>query len=147
MLSEMNCVGTAGERQIEAVVHHEAGTAGASHLTDFACPLERLGIGCVLVGYLGMPRRYHFYPPEFQIYNVLSTGGAMVLGIGYLLPVLYLTYSLFKGKKATANPWNAKGLEWETSSPPPTFNFEGTPVVTEPAYAYAPETEGEAVVH
>ncbi len=100
-----------------------------------------------VVGYLGMPRRYHFYPPEFQIYNVLSTGGAMVLGIGYLLPVLYLTYSLFKGKKATANPWNAKGLEWETSSPPPTFNFEGTPVVTEPAYAYAPETEGEAVVH
>jgi cytochrome c oxidase subunit 1 len=100
-----------------------------------------------VVGYLGMPRRYHFYPPEFQIYNVLSTGGAMVLGIGYLLPVLYLTYSLFKGEKAGANPWNAKGLEWETSSPPPTENFIGTPVVTEPAYAYAKETEGEAVVH
>lgn len=98
-----------------------------------------------VVGYLGMPRRYHFYPPEFQIYNVVSTSGAAVLGIGYLLPLLYLTYSLFKGKKVGANPWNAKGLEWETSSPPPTENFEGTPVVTEPAYAYA--KEGEAVVH
>jgi cytochrome c oxidase subunit 1 len=98
-----------------------------------------------VVGYLGMPRRYHFYPPEFQIYNVLSTSGAMVLGFGYLLPLLYFTYSLFKGEKVGANPWNAKGLEWETSSPPPTENFEYTPVVTEEAYAYA--KEGEAVVH
>jgi cytochrome c oxidase subunit 1 len=98
-----------------------------------------------VVGYLGMPRRYHFYPPEFQIYNVVSSCGAAVLGLGYLLPLLYLTWSLFKGKKVGANPWNAKGLEWETASPPPTENFEYTPVVTEAAYAYA--KEGEAVVH
>jgi cytochrome c oxidase subunit 1 len=98
-----------------------------------------------VVGYLGMPRRYHFYPPEFQIYNVVSTCGAVVLGFGYLLPLLYFTWSLFKGKKVGANPWNAKGLEWETASPPPTENFEFTPVVNEEAYAYA--KEGEAVVH
>jgi len=98
-----------------------------------------------VVGYLGMPRRYHFYPPEFQIYNVVSTCGAVVLGFGYLLPLLYFTWSLFKGEKVGANPWNAKGLEWETTSPPPTENFEFTPVVTEEAYAYA--KEGEAVVH
>ena len=99
-----------------------------------------------VVGYLGMPRRYHFYPPEFQIYNVVSSSGAFVLGFGYLLPLLYLTYSLFKGEKVGANPWNAKGLESEaTSSPPPTENFEYTPVVTEEAYAYA--KQGEAVVH
>jgi cytochrome c oxidase subunit 1 len=98
-----------------------------------------------VVGYLGMPRRYHFYPPEFQIYNVVSTCGAFVLGLGYLLPRLYFTWSLFKGKKVGANPWTAKGLEWETASPPPTENFEYTPVVTEEAYAYA--KEGEAVVH
>ena len=98
-----------------------------------------------VVGYLGMPRRYHFYPPEFQIYNVASTAGAFVLGFGYLLPLLYFTWSLFKGKKVGANFWNAKGLEWETASPPPTENFEYTPVVTEEAYAYA--KEGEAVVH
>jgi cytochrome c oxidase subunit 1 len=98
-----------------------------------------------VVGYLGMPRRYHFYPPEFQIYNVVSTAGAFVLGLGYLLPLLYFTWSLFKGQKVGANFWNAKGLEWETASPPPTENFEYTPVVTEEAYAYA--KEGEAVVH
>ena len=98
-----------------------------------------------VVGYLGMPRRYHFYPPEFQIYNVVSSSGAFVLGFGYLLPLLYLTYSLFKGEKVGANPLGAKGLEWETASPPPTENFEYTPVVTEEAYAYA--KEGEAVVH
>ncbi len=90
-----------------------------------------------IVGYLGMPRRYHAYPPEFQIWNVLSTAGAAVLAVGYALPALYLTYSLFKGRKAEANPWGATGLEWQIPSPPPTHNFETTPVVTEPPYTYA----------
>jgi cytochrome c oxidase subunit 1 len=90
-----------------------------------------------IVGYLGMPRRYHAYPPEFQIWNVLSTAGAAVLAVGYALPALYLTYSLFKGKTADANPWGAKGLEWTIPSPPPTHNFDTTPVVDEPPYNYA----------
>lgn len=90
-----------------------------------------------LAGYIGMPRRYHAYPPEFQIFNVMSTGGAFVLGIGYLLPMIYLIWSIFYGKKATANPWTAKGLEWEIPSPPPTENFERTPIVTEDAYEYS----------
>jgi cytochrome c oxidase subunit 1 len=90
-----------------------------------------------LLGYLGMPRRYHAYPPEFQFLNVLSSLGAAVLGLAYLLPVAYLTWSLFRGRAAAANPWGAKGLEWETSSPPPTHNFETQPVVTEEAYNYA----------
>ena len=90
-----------------------------------------------ILGYLGMPRRYHAYPPEFQVLNVMSTAGASILGIGYLLPLVYLTWSMRYGPKAPANPWRAKGLEWETSSPPPTENFLETPVVTEEAYAYA----------
>ena len=90
-----------------------------------------------LAGYLGMPRRYHTYAPEFQVFNVMSSGGAAVLGIGYLLPMIYLTWSLFYGKKAPANPWNATGLEWTTASPPPTENFEHTPIVTEEAYDYS----------
>ncbi len=99
-----------------------------------------------ILGYLGMPRRYHAYPEEFQVLNVLSTAGATVLAIGYLFPATYLLYSLFKGEKAPANPWNAKGLEWEQApSPPPTFNFDHTPEVHEPAYAYAPEKEKEVV--
>jgi cytochrome c oxidase subunit 1 len=98
-----------------------------------------------ILGYVGMPRRYHAYPDEFQVLNVLSTAGASVLAVGYLLPLFYLTYSIFYGAKATANPWNVKGLEWETTSPPPTFNFDVTPEVHEEAYAYAPEKESHVV--
>jgi cytochrome c oxidase subunit I len=89
-----------------------------------------------VLGYLGMPRRYHVYPPEFQVLNVMSTAGASILGIGYLLPIAYLIWSLRYGPIAGANPWKATGLEWQTPSPPPTFNFEHTPVVTQEAYDY-----------
>ena len=89
-----------------------------------------------IVGYLGMPRRYWQYPPEFQVYNVLSTAGASILAVGYLLPMVYLLWSLRYGKLAPDNPWQATGLEWRTPSPPPTFNFEETPVVTWEAYEY-----------
>jgi cytochrome c oxidase subunit 1 len=92
-----------------------------------------------IVGYLGMPRRYHAYPPEFQVLNVMSTAGATILGVGYLLPLVYLIWSMRYGKAAGSNPWGAKGLEWETSSPPPTENFLITPVVTEEAYNYVAE--------
>jgi len=89
-----------------------------------------------LLGYMGMPRRYHSYPPEFQVLNVLSTAGASVLAVGYLLPMIYFAWSLRYGQNANDNPWNAAGLEWTTSSPPPTYNFEVTPVVTWEAYNY-----------
>jgi cytochrome c oxidase subunit 1 len=91
-----------------------------------------------ILGYLGMPRRYYAYPDEFQVWNVLSSAGASVLGMGYTLTFCYLVYSLFRGELAPANPWGAKGLEWMTSSPPPTFNFDVDPIVTEPAYDYKP---------
>jgi cytochrome c oxidase subunit 1 len=90
-----------------------------------------------ILGYLGMPRRYHMYPDEFQVLNVMSSAGASILGIGYLVPMIYLVWSMRYGPIASANPWNAKGLEWETSSPPPTENFLETPVVTEEAYQYS----------
>ncbi len=89
-----------------------------------------------ILGYMGMPRRYHAYPPEFQILNVLSTAGATILAVGYLLPMVYFTWSMRYGKPAPANPWNAAGLEWQTHSPPPTFNFDEPPVVTWEAYNY-----------
>jgi cytochrome c oxidase subunit 1 len=94
----------------------------------------------LILGYLGMPRRYHAYAPEFQVLNVMSTAGASVLGAGFLIPMIYLVYSLFRGPKAPANPWDARGLEWEAApSPPPTFNFDKPPVVTREAYAYSEE--------
>jgi cytochrome c oxidase subunit 1 len=90
-----------------------------------------------IMGYLGMPRRYHAYPPEFQIYHVLSTAGASVLAVGYLIPAVYFVWAMRYGKPAPDNPWGATGLEWQTTSPPPAENFEITPVVTHEAYDYS----------
>jgi cytochrome c oxidase subunit 1 len=89
-----------------------------------------------ILGYLGMPRRYHSYPPEFQVLNVLSTAGATVLGVGFLLPLIYLGWSLKYGAVAGNNPWQATGLEWQIQSPPLTENFTEIPVVTQEAYDY-----------
>jgi cytochrome c oxidase subunit 1 len=91
-----------------------------------------------MLGYLGMPRRYAVYPPEFQVLNVMSSAGASILGVGYLIPLIYLAWSMRYGPVAGPNPWKAKGLEWTTPSPPPTENFEETPIVTEEAYSYGP---------
>src|SRR3954449_9874544 len=95
-----------------------------------------------VVGYLGMPRRYHSYPEEFQVLNVLSSAGASILGVGYLIPMIYLMWSLRYGRLAGANPWGAVGLEWTTTSPPPTDNFEETPTVTWDPYDYGSPVEG-----
>jgi cytochrome c oxidase subunit I len=89
-----------------------------------------------MLGYLGMPRRYAVYPQEFQVLNVMSSAGASILGIGYLIPLIYLIWSMRYGPAAGPNPWGARGLEWEVPSPPPTENFEEIPVVTEEAYNY-----------
>jgi cytochrome c oxidase subunit 1 len=97
-----------------------------------------------ILGYLGMPRRYHMYPEEFQVLNVMSTAGASILGLGYLIPLVYLIWSMRYGAAAPANPWGATGLEWQVSSPPPPHNFHEIPVVEEEAYAYA-EREARVV--
>ncbi|MCE5268159.1 MAG: cbb3-type cytochrome c oxidase subunit I [Planctomycetaceae bacterium] len=89
-----------------------------------------------VLGYNGMPRRYHMYAPEFQVWNVMSTAGASILGVGYVLPLVYLLGSLRYGKPAGRNPWHATGLEWQTPSPPPTENFEESPVVVRAPYQY-----------
>jgi cytochrome c oxidase subunit 1 len=98
-----------------------------------------------LLGYMGMPRRYYAYPDEFQVLNVMSTAGASILGVGYLIPMIYLIWSMRYGPHAPANPWGAFGLEWMTSSPPPTENFPETPVVTWEAYEFRPYEETEVV--
>jgi cytochrome c oxidase subunit 1 len=89
-----------------------------------------------ILGYLGMPRRYYAYAPEFQVLNVLSTAGASILGVGYLLPLIYMLWAWRYGPAAGDNPWGATGLEWQTPSPPSEHNFDVTPIVTEPPYNY-----------
>lgn len=92
-----------------------------------------------ILGYLGMPRRYHIYPEEFQVLNVMSSAGASILGVGYFFPLTYLAWSLFYGAVAPENPFGHTGLEWQTASPPPTDNFKQIPVVTQEAYSFGPD--------
>jgi cytochrome c oxidase subunit 1 len=98
-----------------------------------------------LLGNAGMPRRYATYPVRFHALNVLSTIGAYTLGAALLLTLTYLVISLFRGKRAPANPWGSRGFEWRTPSPPPEYNFE---VPFDPAhgpYAYdEPDPQGPA---
>jgi cytochrome c oxidase subunit 1 len=100
-----------------------------------------------LLGYLGMPRRYWQYNPEFQVLHVLSSAGASILGVGYLLPLVYMAWSIRYGPVAGPNPWKATGLEWQTPSPPPTHNFEPeTPIVVTEPYEYGMEQPEEVPV-
>jgi cytochrome c oxidase subunit 1 len=101
-----------------------------------------------VLGYMGMPRRYHTYPVDmvsWQVLHVLSTAGASILGVGLLLPLIYLAWSLRYGRIAESNPWHLPGLEWQTSSPPPTENFLETPIVTSEPYEFAPPETKEIV--
>ena len=91
-----------------------------------------------ILGYLGMLRRSYTYPPEWQSWNVLSSAGASILAVAYVLPLFYLSWSLIWGGRAGPNPWGATGLEWTTPSPPPTHNWERTPIVKRGPYAYDP---------
>jgi cytochrome c oxidase subunit I len=95
-----------------------------------------------ILGYLGMPRRYYAYPPEFQVWHVLSSAGASILAVAYVLPLFYLAWSLVYGAKAGPNPWRATGLEWRSASPPPAHNFSGTPFVTTGPYRYNTTDDG-----
>lgn len=89
-----------------------------------------------VMGSRGMPRRYATYVDEYQFYHVLSTIGALTLGIGMVGAIAVLVVSLFKGRKAPANPWGAATLEWTCTSPPPYYNFEHAPHVDSP-YDYS----------
>ncbi|VTU33561.1 Cytochrome c oxidase subunit 1 [Variovorax sp. PBS-H4] len=91
-----------------------------------------------ILGVQGMPRRYHTYPAEFQVLHLMSSAGAVVLALGYLLPLVYFAWSLRAGRAASDNPFDATGLEWQTGSPPPTHNFEHPPQVPARVYDYDP---------
>jgi len=85
-----------------------------------------------ILGTRGMPRRFYDYKPEYQGLHVISTSGAFFLGIGLFLCAGVFLHSLWRGRRAPANPWGAATLEWQTASPPPLHNFVDDPVVTDP---------------
>jgi cytochrome c oxidase subunit I len=99
-----------------------------------------------ILGYMGMPRRYHSYPEEWWALNLLSSAGSSILAVGYLLPAIYLLWSLKYGRIAEKNPWGARGLEWEVvDTLPHPHNFERVPIVTRPAYDYDHPEEPTAI--
>src|SRR5258707_6239371 len=77
-----------------------------------------------ILGYLGMPRRYHSYAEEFQVLNVMSTAGASILAVGYVLPMVYLIWSLKYVPAAGSKPWGSTGLAWRNQHPPPTHKLD-----------------------
>jgi cytochrome c oxidase subunit 1 len=117
--------------------------------------LGRLGCALVFIGFnmtfftqfmlgsKGMPRRYWDYSGTvaaehgwqqstidlFHTYHVISTIGSYIMAIGFFLTLGYLLHSLFRGRRAPANPWGGKSLEWQCPSPPPHDNFAVTPRV------------------
>jgi cytochrome c oxidase subunit 1 len=95
-----------------------------------------------LLGNAGMPRRYYSYPAEFTMLNVASSAGASLLAIGFVIVALYLGYSIVHGEKAE-NPWESRGFEWLTASPPTKHNFEEIPEITHEPHHYvdAPDEE------
>ena len=87
----------------------------------------------------GMPRRVAVYDPQFRDLNMLSSFAAFVLGISTFILLYNLIQSIRSGKLAGANPWRALTLEWQTTSPPPPYNFLGNPIAFEDPYGYGTE--------
>ena len=98
-----------------------------------------------LLGNAGMPRRYYIYPERYQALNVASTAGASLLAFGFVIILIYLIYALVRGPIAGDNPWDSRGYEWMTTSPPPKHNFEVTPIITQDSHSY--QEPGEEVEH
>ncbi len=90
-----------------------------------------------LLGLAGMRSRINAYPAEFTFLNQVAMLGSLTLALGFTLPLLYFVGSLFVGKPAGPNPWDATGLEWQAESPPPERNFTGKSITVEQAYTYS----------
>ena len=96
-----------------------------------------------VMGSQGMPRRYYDYLDQYQPLHMASSGGAYVLGIGFLIMAYMFYTSLRSGEKAPPNPWASAGYEWMTTSPPHPHNFAVMPVMTRGPYDYHLATEEE----
>ena len=112
-------------------------------LASLGCVLTFIGFNATflpqfVLGSRGMPRRYFNYLPQFQALHVASTIGSWILAAGLFLALATLLASLRRPKGMVDNPWGGKTLEWMTSSPPPTHNFEGQPLPQHGPYDYRP---------
>jgi cytochrome c oxidase subunit 1 len=91
----------------------------------------------LILGYLGMPRRYYHYLPQFETLQRIATVGSWVLVLGMIIMFVNLFLALRRGAKAPPNPWGGETLEWKTPSPPPLENFHEIPIVEKGPYDYS----------
>lgn len=90
-----------------------------------------------ILGAMGMPRRYFDYLPEYEALNKISTMGSWIIGLGFIIALINIIYSLKKGEDAGQNPWDSKTLEWTHAATPPIHeNFKEIPTVTGGPYEY-----------
>jgi cytochrome c oxidase subunit 1 len=91
-----------------------------------------------IIGLLGQPRRVFSYASNLQGLNDFSSVSAFLLGLSFLVFFYNLVWSMWiKPEIAPANPWESLGLEWQTASPVPSYNFERIPVIMTDPYRYS----------
>jgi cytochrome c oxidase subunit I len=98
-----------------------------------------LYFGMLVLGYMGMPRRYYTHLPQFHTGHIIASVGGFILAAGLVLFFANLIVALFKGKKAEQNPWGGVTLEWQIPTPPPLENFSEIPTIKERPYIFNPE--------
>jgi cytochrome c oxidase subunit 1 len=96
-----------------------------------------LYIPFLILGYVGMPRRYYHYLPQFQSLHLVATIGSWILVLGLIIMFANLFIALRRGSKAPANPWGGETLEWTVPSPPPLENFDVIPSAARGPYDYS----------
>ncbi len=97
---------------------------------------NQLYFSMLILGVMGMPRRYYDYLPEFHNLNIISTVGSWIMITGLTMMIVNLIKGVLNGEKASKNPWNALTLEWSTESPPPVENFDVIPTVKNGPYDF-----------
>ena len=100
-----------------------------------------LYFGMMILGMMGMPRRYYVHLPQFHFMHVFATVGSWFLVLGLIMFFGTLLYAIFKGEKAEDNPWGGVTLEWTIPSPPPVENFDVIPTITRGPYHFDQETK------
>ncbi len=96
----------------------------------------------LVLGVMGMPRRYFHHLPRFDTGHDIATVGSWILVLGLVMFFGALVHALFKGEKAEDNPWGGVTLEWTIPSPPPQENFQEIPTITTEAYHFPQEEIG-----
>jgi cytochrome c oxidase subunit 1 len=94
----------------------------------------------LVLGYMGMPRRYFTHLPQYHHAHIVASIGSFILVAGLIVFFTNLLIALVKGKKVGKNPWGGVTLEWQISSPPPLENFSEIPTIKDRPYIFNPET-------